>query len=48
MLRQSAKEQVSLMRPCQNQKSQQAQSRGYKSRQARKWISRWQTDAIKD
>jgi hypothetical protein len=31
MLRQSAKEQV---RPCRNQKSQQAQSRGYKSCQA--------------
>jgi hypothetical protein len=36
MLRQSAKEQVSLMRSCRNQKSQQAQSRGYKSCQARK------------
>jgi hypothetical protein len=36
MLRQSAKEKVSLMRPCRNQKSQQAQSRGYKSCQAQK------------
>jgi hypothetical protein len=34
MMRQLAKEQVSLMRPCRDQKSQEAQSRGYGSCQA--------------
>src|SRR6476469_3650034 len=36
MLRRATKEKVSLKGPCRDQKSQQALSRGYKSRQAQR------------
>jgi hypothetical protein len=49
MVRQSAKEKVSLMRPCRNQKSQQAQSRGYKCCHALKMdLQLWQTRSMTD